>query len=197
MESARYLLEDSKLGKEFWGHTVLTAAHIHNCLPSCSQQNRSPLEHWTGKGPDIGYFRALGSPTWVHIPREKRQKLDPKSVRCLLVGYEEHAETRIYRLYNLEGRKLILSGDIIIDESSATYNTSKVSETATIEWDNGVLPVPVLAKGTEVEHNDFLPQHTIVPQAGPVAAREGILDSITLRPRLATEPLLPEGWVKI
>ena len=32
MESARCVLEDSKLGKEFWGYAVLAVAHIHNCL---------------------------------------------------------------------------------------------------------------------------------------------------------------------
>ena len=113
----------------------------------------------------------------------------------MLVGYEENVGTRVYRLYNPEKRKLILSRDVIIDESSATH--SKVSETATIEWDNGVLPVPVPAQGTKIEHDGFLPLETIVPQAGPVAERDGILDSITVRPRLATEPLLPEGQVKI
>lgn len=45
MESARCLLEDSKLGKEFWGHAVPTAAHIQNRRPSRSHQDRSPLQH--------------------------------------------------------------------------------------------------------------------------------------------------------
>ena len=49
MENARCILEDSHLGKEFRGYAVLTAAHIHNRLPSRSHSNISPLEHWTGK----------------------------------------------------------------------------------------------------------------------------------------------------
>ena len=42
MESARCILKDSKLGNEFWGYAVLTAAHIHNRLLSCSHQDKSP-----------------------------------------------------------------------------------------------------------------------------------------------------------
>ena len=62
-------------------------------------------------------------------------------------------------------------------------NTGEGSETTTIEWDNDVLPVPLLSKETEVEHNGFLPLDTIASEAGPTAVSTGILDSITVRPR--------------
>lgn len=88
MESARCILEDAKLDKGFWGYAVLTAAHIHNRLPSRSHDNLTPLEHWTGNAPGIGHLRVFGSTAWAHIPKETRQKLDPKSVKCVLVGYE-------------------------------------------------------------------------------------------------------------
>jgi len=91
MESARCVLEDSKLGKEFWVYAVLAGAHIHNRLPSRTHNNLSPLQHWTGKEPGIDHLRIFGSTAWVHIPKEKRQKLDPKSVQGILVGYEEDA----------------------------------------------------------------------------------------------------------
>jgi len=86
MEGARCALEDSHLGKEFWGYAVLTAAHIHNRLPSRTHNDLSPLHHWTGKASSIGHLRIFGSTVWVYIPKEKRQKLDSKSVKCILVG---------------------------------------------------------------------------------------------------------------
>jgi len=49
MENARCIQEDSHLGKGFRGYAVLTAAHIHNRLPSRSHSNISPREHWTSK----------------------------------------------------------------------------------------------------------------------------------------------------
>jgi len=116
MEGARCLLEDAKISKEFWGHAVLTAAHIHNRLPSGSHKSISPIEHGTGRTPSIGHLRIWGSTTWVHIPKERRRKLDPKSVKGILVGYEEDAGTKVYRVYDPESKRLLLSRDVIIDE---------------------------------------------------------------------------------
>jgi len=95
MENTRCILEDSKLGKEFWGQAVLTAAHVHNHIPSRSQNNMAPLKYWNGKPPGIGHLRIFGSTTWVHIPKEKRQKIDPKSIKCILIGYEENAGSKV------------------------------------------------------------------------------------------------------
>jgi len=95
MDHVCSMLEDSQLHKEFRGHAVLTAAHIHNHLTSRSNNNTTPLQYWTGKEPGIGHLRVFGSPAWVHIPKEKRRKLDPKSVECIIVGYEEHAGSRV------------------------------------------------------------------------------------------------------
>ena len=79
--------------------TVLTAAHIHDHLPSRGHKDIAPLEYWTWKPPGVGYLRVFGSTMWVHIPKEKRQKLDPKSVKCILVGYGESAGSWVNRLY--------------------------------------------------------------------------------------------------
>ena len=72
MENARCILQDSKLGNEFWGQAVLTAAHIHNHLPSRSHNDMYPLGYWTGKPPAVGHLRIFGSTAWVHIPKERR-----------------------------------------------------------------------------------------------------------------------------
>jgi len=71
MGSARCVLEDLKLRKEFWGYAVLAAAHIHNRLPSRTHNDLSPLQHWTGKEPGICHLRIFRSTAWVHIPKEK------------------------------------------------------------------------------------------------------------------------------
>ena len=108
MDTARCLLEDSKLDKEFWGYAVLTAAHIRNRLPLRSHHDMLPLEHWTGKQPDIGHLRVFESRAWVYILNERRQKLDSLSVNTILAGYEEDAGSRVYCLYDPERKKLIL-----------------------------------------------------------------------------------------
>ena len=95
MENARYISEDAQLGKKFWGQAVLTSVHIHNHLHSRSYKDKTPLKNWTGKPPGVGHLWVFGSTTWVQVPKEKRQKLDPKSIKCILVGYEESAGSRV------------------------------------------------------------------------------------------------------
>ena len=94
MESAQCLLQDLQITHPLWGHAVLTATHIHNRLPSWSHNNTSPIEFWTRHALTIGHFRVFGSMAWVHVPKERWRKLDPKSIEGILVGYEEEAGTK-------------------------------------------------------------------------------------------------------
>ncbi len=64
----------------------------------------------------MSYFRVFGSPGFVHIPDEKRRKLDEKAVKCILVGYCE--TSKAYRMWNPTTRKLIISRDVAFDEGA-------------------------------------------------------------------------------
>ena len=116
MEGARCMKEDFKLKKEFWGYAVATAAHIHNRLPSRSHEDRSPLQHWTGTVPSIGYLRVFGSVTYTLVPAQKRSKFDARSTKCILVGYDENSGSKVYRLYDPTLNRIVSSRDVIIDE---------------------------------------------------------------------------------
>jgi len=127
MESTQCLLDDSKLGQELWGYAVLMAGHVYNRLPSRSHHNISYLQHWTGKVPSIGHLRIFGSTAGVHVPREKRQKLEPKSIKDILVGCEEDAGSRVYRVYDVARKRLLLSEDVIIDETQVVVPNTLAS----------------------------------------------------------------------
>jgi len=104
--------------EEFLGLVaVLTRVHIYNCLLSHSHEDMSPLQHWTEKEPGVGHLRVFGSTTFVHISKEKKRKLDTKSVKCILVGlgYEENAGSKGYRLDYTANKKIVLCCDVIID----------------------------------------------------------------------------------
>jgi len=164
MEGARCLLEDAKISKEFWGHAVLTAARIHNRLPSASHKGISPMEHWTGNAPSIGHLCIWGSTTWVHIPKERRRKLDPKSVKAILVGYEEDAGTKVYRVYDPESKRLVLSQDVIIDEvRNPIEGTIAERQKTGIQWESE-LPLEKHAS-RERSRDRFHPLESITPPA--------------------------------
>ena len=118
--------------------------------------------------------------TWVHVPSEKRQKLDAKSVRCLLVGYEEDAGSRVYRLYDPVKRKVIVSRDVMIDESSVISSPHESSMTTVIEWEKDT-HLKELQKG-ETREDGFQPLDTISPEADSPDRTMGIQETITVRP---------------
>ena len=51
----------------------------------------------------------------MHDPNPKRNKLNTKTRKCILVGYDQ--ESKAYRLYSLEDRKIYNSRDVTFQES--------------------------------------------------------------------------------
>lgn len=77
----------------------------------------TPFEVWYDKRPDVNHFRVFSFLGYVHIPREHRQKLKPKSEPCIFIGYCE--ANKEYKLYNPKNHKVVISRDIIFDEGKA------------------------------------------------------------------------------
>lgn len=97
IEMARCMIIESKLDNRFWGEAVMMANYIQNRLPWKSVLT-TPYEGWFGKKPNIQHFKSFGSKCYVHIHAEKRQKLDPKAISMILVGYDD--KSKAYRCYN-------------------------------------------------------------------------------------------------
>jgi len=183
VESGRCMLADSKLEKRFWGPAVLTAAHVHNRVPSRSHGDISPLQHWTGQLPGIGHLRVFGSTTWVHVPKEKRLKLDPKSVKCLLIGYEEETGSKIYRLYDPIRKAEIRSRDVIINEAgSGPEQVANSNPGVEISWEPE--PVTVSPNVSDDRDNNYQEGEPITPPSGQqvITPNSDVHDSITVRP---------------
>nr|ABA99612.1 retrotransposon protein, putative, unclassified [Oryza sativa Japonica Group] len=118
-DMANSMLQDKGMPKSFWAEAVNTAIYILNRSPTKAVPNRTPFEAWYGKKPVIGHMRVFGCICYAQVPAQKRVKFDNKSDRCIFVGYADGIKG--YRLYNLEKKKIIISRDVIFDES-ATWN---------------------------------------------------------------------------
>ena len=58
---------------------------------------------------------------YIHIPKEKRTKLDPLGKKGIFVGYSE--SSKAYRIYFPGFKKIDISRDVTFDEDTA-YNKS-------------------------------------------------------------------------
>ena len=88
MERARAMLSDAELPKELWAEAVNTANYIR-CRSPAAKKLRTPWELFFGQKPDVSHMRTFGATAYSHIPEEKRQKLDNRSIRGVMELPEE------------------------------------------------------------------------------------------------------------
>ena len=82
LKSARSMMDHTGLPNRFWTEAVECAAYIRNRTPtSAIKGNKTPLEGWTGKKPDVSHFKVFGCMVYAHVSDAQRQKLDKKAVK--------------------------------------------------------------------------------------------------------------------
>lgn len=84
----------------------------------------SPEEAFLGIKPDISHLRIFGCPVYVHIPKDKRTKLEPSGKRGIFVGYSE--TSKAYRIYIPSQKQIEVSRDVTFEEDVA-FRKSKGS----------------------------------------------------------------------
>ena len=89
MEKERIMLSGTVLGQEFWAEAMETTCYLVNRSPSSALEDKTPNEVWIGKKPSLSHLRVFGCDAYVHVPKEKRTKLDNKSKRCIFIGYKD------------------------------------------------------------------------------------------------------------
>lgn len=126
VESAKVMIHDQNLHSSFWAEASRTAVYIQNRCPHNILGNKSPEEAFTRVKPDISHLRIFGCPVYIHIPKDKRSKLEPLGKKGIFVGYNE--TSKAYRIYIL-GQKLIeLSRDVIFEEDVAFRKSKDIHE---------------------------------------------------------------------
>ena len=109
----RAQLTASGLGKEFWAEAANTSTYLKNRLPHSAVMDQTPYEALTGNKPSILHLQPFGRECYIHIPKAKRKpgsKLSPKAYKGVFVGYTD--TTRHYRIYNLDEKRTMVTGDV-------------------------------------------------------------------------------------
>ncbi|GJZ81928.1 retrotransposon protein, putative, ty1-copia subclass, partial [Tanacetum coccineum] len=124
MDKVRCLLIQSGLPKTFWAEATCTAAYLINRSPSTAIEKKTPMEMWLGHPSDYGMLRIFGCVTYPH---DKQGKLEPRAVKCVLLGYPEGVKG--YRLYRFddESPKIVTGKNVVFNESVMYKDTLKNS----------------------------------------------------------------------
>lgn len=114
MEMARSKLKYKKMPNKFWAEAVYTAVYLQNRCCTRALQDKTPLEAWTVSKPSVKHLKVFGCICYVHVPDQKRHKLESKAEKGIFIGY--NSQSKGYRIYNLETEKVIVSRDVIFDK---------------------------------------------------------------------------------
>ena len=96
MEATRAMFHDQDIPIHLWDEASRTAVYVQNHTPHRVLENKTPEEVFSGKKPEVSHLKIFGCPVYIHIPRDKRTKLDPSAKKGTFVGYSESLKT--YRI---------------------------------------------------------------------------------------------------
>ena len=102
-----------------------TVVYIQNRCPHAILENTTPKEVFTSIKQDLSHLRNFGCPIYIHVPKEKRTKLEPSGKKGIFIGYSE--TTKGYRIYIPGQRTIEISRDVIFEEDT-TFKVSSNSD---------------------------------------------------------------------
>ncbi|KAG8478386.1 hypothetical protein CXB51_028195 [Gossypium anomalum] len=99
--------------------TASTACFLINRSPSVAIEKKTPQEVWFGNPANYSNLKIFGCPTYAHVDNGK---LELRSIKCVFLGYK--ASLKGYKLWCPENRKVVISRDVVFDETTMLPNLS-------------------------------------------------------------------------
>jgi transposase InsO family protein len=129
LESAEAMRHHAGLKPQFWADAVAASVYLYNRFPHTSLDFRTPFEKWFNHTPNLCHVRVFGCNAWVHQQNKFHKKLTPKAYRAVFIGYADRQKA--YRLWDPEKMQLVVSRDVVFDETSFTFthDASSLSDT--------------------------------------------------------------------
>jgi hypothetical protein len=136
----RSMIAEKNIPKKLWPEAVIWATFVLNRSPTLAVKDITPEEAWSGIKPSVHFFKVFGCLAYVHVPDALRKKLDPKGVKCVHLGISN--ESKDYKLYDPLHKKIIVSRDVVFDESKGWNWNDKPTTTSThieVESDDEII----------------------------------------------------------
>ena len=109
-----------------WEEASRIALYVQNRSPQQIIGDKTHEEALTSVKPEVSHLRIFGCLVYIHVPKEKRMKLEPLGKKGTFVGYDEILKD--FRIYILGQRQIEVSWDVTLDEEVA-FRRSRRSHT--------------------------------------------------------------------
>ena len=93
MEVVKYRIHDQDLPMYLWAKALNTAVYVQNRLSHSARGNKTPEEMFTGENPEVKHLKIFGCHVYLHVPKEKRSKLDRLGKKGIFVGYSDQSKS--------------------------------------------------------------------------------------------------------
>jgi hypothetical protein len=117
LEAVKTMIHDQDLPMCLWAEAAMEAIYVQNRLSHSALGLKTPEEMFTEKKPEVSHLKIFGYPLFIHIPKEKRNKLDPSGNNGIFVGYCE--VSKAFRIYIPGQHHIEISRDVTFDEVAA------------------------------------------------------------------------------
>ena len=124
-EMANCMLQSKELSLNFWVEAINSANYIVNHTPTKVLKNITPEKAWSSIKIDVSHFRVVGNEAWPLFQMRKVKDLEPKSEKCIFVGYSK--DVKGYRLIPLKSKNVIIRRDVKFDENISDYEPSSAN----------------------------------------------------------------------
>ena len=167
IERVKAIIAEAKLDKRLWMDLAETVVYLKNRSPTTTVAT-TPYELWHGVKPNLSHLRIIGSTAYVHIPKEKRVKLDINTHKGIMIGYG--GGTNQYKVWDLTRKDIVVLRDVVFIEEKPIEQTPAVYvEEPRIIHDSTMDTSGPLAEAQELKiiHNSVtvLPE---IPEPEPV-----------------------------
>jgi hypothetical protein len=126
LEKSRAMVFDAHTPYYLWSEAINTANYLTNRSPTRANLGVSPYQRLFGHPPNQQHLRVYACVAFVHVPKEKRVKLDAYNIKSIFVDYSD--ETKGYRFHNPVSCIITISGEIKFAEYHF-WHTPKDSST--------------------------------------------------------------------
>jgi hypothetical protein len=121
-EAMKAMMFDQDLPNYLWAEATSTFVYIQNRCPHDILKENTPEEVFSGIKPEVGNLRIFGCPMYIHVPKEKRTKMEPSGKKGGFVGYSENSKA--YKIYVPSHRKIEVRRYVDFHEE-ATFKKSR------------------------------------------------------------------------
>ncbi|CAA7039007.1 unnamed protein product [Microthlaspi erraticum] len=115
MEMTRSILKYMSLPSFLWGEAVRHSTYLLNRIATRAIKETTPYEAFWRKRPNISHIRVFGCIGYAKVDSHQLKKLDDRSRRLIHLGTEPG--TKGYRLLDPQTKKIVVSRDVIFDET--------------------------------------------------------------------------------